>query len=72
MGNEFTGRAKILWDAIAVQNQEKVLTNVWCPHCGGTTTMVDFKGELKRGDLVLTGICVNCGGRVARLIEHEL
>jgi len=35
------------------------------------TTITDFQGRVERGDLILTGSCATCGGKVARLIEGE-
>jgi hypothetical protein len=31
--------------------------------------MVKYSGEVKQGDLLLTGICTTCGEQVARLLE---
>jgi hypothetical protein len=71
MSGEFTGKAKAMWDAIPPQFQEKILTNVWCVHCSKATTITNFSGRVEKGDLILTGQCVTCGGKVARLIEGE-
>jgi hypothetical protein len=71
MSGEFTGKAKAMWDAIPPQFQERLLNNVWCVHCSGVTTITNFKGHVEKGDLILTGQCVTCGGKVARLIEGE-
>ena len=66
----FTPAAQILWDAIAPHFQERVLHNVWCPHCRDMTTMTDFTGEVHGKSLVLYGTCVNCRGKVARVLEE--
>jgi hypothetical protein len=71
MSDKFTGKAKAIWDAIPPQAQERILNNVWCVHCSKGTTITDFKGSVEKGDLILTGQCVTCGGKVARLIESE-
>ena len=71
MSNELPNDAKMLWDAIPKQMQERLINNVWCPHCSSATKMVDFEGKVEQGDLVLTGSCVKCGGSVARVIENE-
>jgi len=34
MQSLFTPAAHLLWDAIPLHFQERVLQNVWCPHCG--------------------------------------
>jgi hypothetical protein len=69
MSSPFTPAAQILWDAIPSHFQERVLHNVWCPHCGDMTTMRDFAGEVHGKSLVLRGTCVTCRGKVARVLE---
>jgi hypothetical protein len=65
----FTPAAHILWNAIPPHFQERILHNVWCPHCGDMTTMTDFTGEVHGKSLVLRGTCVTCRGKVARVLE---
>ncbi len=65
MQPRFTPAAQILWDAIPPHFQERILHNVWCPHCGDMTTMTDFTGEVHGRSLVLRGTCVTCRGKVA-------
>src|SRR6266540_4383910 len=65
----FTPAAQILWDAIPQHFQERILHNVWCPHCGDMTTMTDFTGEVHGKSLVLRGTCVTCRGKVTRVLE---
>ena len=65
----FTPAAQILWDAIPSHFQERVLHNVWCPHCSDMTTVMDFTGEVHGRSLVLRGACVTCRGKVARVLE---
>jgi hypothetical protein len=69
MQPSFTPAAQILWDAIPPHFQERVLHNVWCPHCGDMTTITDFNGEVHGKSLVLRGTCVTCRGKVARVLE---
>jgi hypothetical protein len=71
MKKEFTARAKAKWDSLPQDIKGKLLSNVWCGYCMGVTTIVDFKGQVQAGDLVLRGYCVKCGGEVARVIESE-
>jgi hypothetical protein len=65
----FTPAAQILWDVIPSHFQERILHNVWCPHCGDMTTMMNFTGEVHGRSLVLRGTCVTCRGKVARVLE---
>ena len=69
MPQEVAAKAQAIWDAIPPQRQETLLRNVWCPNCAKMTTITDFTGRVETGDLVLTGTCAACGGRVARVIE---
>jgi Zn ribbon nucleic-acid-binding protein len=69
MSREFTDEAKMLWEAIPQQIQERLIANVWCPNCGTVTTITDFKGYVENGDLVLIGSCAKCGKKVARVLE---
>ncbi len=54
MQPSFTHAAQILWDAIPSHFQERILHNVWCPHCGDMTTMTDFTGRSTREEFGLT------------------
>jgi hypothetical protein len=66
---KFTAEAARRWEGLGEQLQTKLLSNVWCVACSKTTTIVSFSGKIARGDLVLEGRCITCGGRVARVIE---
>ena len=73
MGNEqlhgFSWQAAKFWNAMSTDTREKILTNVYCGHCRGETSIVNFTGSLKGGDPVLNGSCAKCGQKVARLVE---
>ncbi len=43
----------------------------WCSNCSEITTIINFKGTIESGDLILRGECRKCGYKVARLIESE-
>src|SRR4030095_5054306 len=63
MQPSFTPAAHILGDSSPSHIQERILHNVWCPHCGDMTTMTDFTGEVHGRSLVLRGTCVTCRGK---------
>jgi endogenous inhibitor of DNA gyrase (YacG/DUF329 family) len=65
----FTTPAQRMWQRIPPSSQRKVLDNVWCPECRKATTMIEYSGQVKAGDLLLTGRCTTCGKKVARLLE---
>jgi hypothetical protein len=67
----FTPAAAALWRKIPDWAQAKLLANVWCSHCRSATTITNFRGQVVKGDLRLTGACSTCGGPVRRLIENE-
>jgi hypothetical protein len=65
----FTKPARQRWESIPAHIRQRLLTNVWCGHCGHEVTMTDFSGTIKGQDLLLIGRCANCRGEVARVIE---
>jgi len=69
--DNFDDEAKTKWDAIPTIFQEKVINNVWCPHCGTKTTMVNFDGSTLRKALILRGFCITCSKPVARVLEGD-
>lgn len=69
MKDRFTPRARAMWDRIPPEGRERLVANVWCTHCTAVTTIVDFSGSVKSGDLILQGTCQVCGKPVARLVE---
>jgi hypothetical protein len=65
----FTPPAATLWKAISDDIRKKILSNVWCTHCQSGTTITNFSGAVKDGDLLLVGRCAVCHKDVARIIE---
>jgi hypothetical protein len=68
MANTITAQDK--WSRIDNATQEKLLSNVFCIKCG-VTTIVNYKIESSKSDIVLKGKCKKCGSKVVRLIEDE-
>jgi C4-type Zn-finger protein len=66
---EFTPEAALLWSSIAPKDRELILKNVYCPGCSDSAEMVRFSGEVKAGDVILTGSCAKCGHKVLRVLE---
>ena len=66
---QFSPEAAILWSAVPPSAREQILKNVFCVKCCGAAEMVNFRGEEKKGDLMLTGKCAKCGHEVVRVIE---
>jgi len=66
----FTRPAAKLWAAMPRDIRKLLLTNVYCSKCG-MTTITNFSGVVKSGDLLLAGKCAECHGDVARLIESN-
>ncbi len=66
---KFTRHAAKLWATIPANVKKLLLSNVWCVRCSHSVTITDFTGAVKGGDLVLQGLCSECRGDVARVIE---
>ena len=49
--------------------RQRLLAHVWCGHCRHETTITNFNGTIKDGELLLVGRCAECHGDVARVIE---
>lgn len=61
------------WNQIPELARKKLIHNVFCAACVGTTTIIDYKIEMAgfKDDIVLRGKCQRCGHEVARYIERE-
>lgn len=66
---KFTAPAAELWKAIPEGVRKELLSNVWCGKCRQETTITNFSGAVKGGDLLLVGQCAVCHGDVARVVE---
>lgn len=64
----FTPLARQRWDSIPGDIRQRLLSDVLCTRCSGTTTMTSFGGLIKNDHLVLSGKCSKCHGNVARVI----
>jgi hypothetical protein len=65
----FTNSARQRWESIPADIRQRLLSNVWCGHCRHETTITNFSGTTKGGDLLLVGKCAECRSDVARVIE---
>ncbi|MEW6692083.1 MAG: hypothetical protein AB1340_04550 [Pseudomonadota bacterium] len=65
----FTRPSRQRWESIPADIRQRLLSNVWCGHCRHETTITNFSGTIKGGDLLLVGQCAACHGDVARVIE---
>lgn len=66
---KFTDPAAKLWASIPTETKKLLLSNVWCGKCHHEVTITNFTGAVKAGDLLLVGLCSECHGDVARVIE---
>ena len=48
----FTKSARQHWDSIPVDIRQRLLANVWCAQCSHETTITNFSGTIKGGDLL--------------------
>jgi hypothetical protein len=67
--SQFTPEAAILWSSVPEEAKPKILKNVFCAECMDTVEIVNYNGTAKKGDLILTGKCGKCGGKVVRVLE---
>ena len=65
----FTPAAEELWANIPSSDRRRLLSNVWCSNCRINVTIANFSGVVKDGNLLLVGLCSECRGDVARVIE---
>jgi hypothetical protein len=68
---KFTGAAAALWAAIPADAKKQLLSNVWCGKCGHEVAIRNFTGAVKGSCLLLVGLCSECHGDVARLVESN-
>jgi len=66
---KFTGPAANLWATVPPDTKKLLLSNVWCGKCRHEVTITNFTGAVKGGDLLLAGLCSECRGDVARVVE---
>jgi hypothetical protein len=67
----FTKSARQHWASIPADIRQRLLSNVWYGQCRHETTITNFTGTLKGGDLLLVGKCTECQSDVARVIESS-
>lgn len=67
----FTAPAAKLWKAIPPDSRKLILANVWCGTCHQETTITNFSGAVRSGDLLLVGRCAVCQEDVARVVESN-
>lgn len=68
---DMTPQAKKLWEQIPSDVRVRLLNNVYCVSCKGTTGIAQVRAVVEKGDLILHGRCTRCDGEVARLIESD-
>lgn len=66
---KFTAPAAELWATVPSETRKLLISNVWCGKCRREVTITNFSGAVKAGDLLLVGLCSECHGDVARVIE---
>jgi len=66
---QFTGPAAALWAALPADTKKQLLSNVWCGKCRHEVAIRNFTGTVKSDCLLLVGLCSQCHGDVARVVE---
>jgi hypothetical protein len=67
---EFTDPTAKLWEATPAEAKELLLANIWCGKCRRGVTITNFTGVANGDYLLLVGLCSECQGDVARLVER--
>ena len=70
MEDNFTPKAKQIWESIPGNIRVKILNNVWCVSCASNRGLGKVSGKIEKGMLILRGVCTRCGGEVARGVER--
>jgi hypothetical protein len=60
-----------IWKNTPKELRRRVLENVYCGQCVGSTEIVDYTTEPAGVGLVLRGKCKKCGHKVARVLEGQ-
>jgi hypothetical protein len=66
---EFTPEAREKLDSLPKGSLKKILSNCWCPHCKKGSKMEIESARTIQCDLLLSGICKMCGGKMNRIVE---
>jgi hypothetical protein len=66
---KFTTQAAILWGAITLEAQKRILKSAFCAKCNIFVEIVNYYGTVENGDLMLDGTCGFCGHAAARVVE---
>ncbi len=67
----FTPQANRIWESLGFGKRVTILNRVHCGNCPRMVAMQLQNGKVEKGDLVLQGRCLECGGEVVRLVEAE-
>jgi len=67
---QLTHAAMSRWVRMSDQGKDLILSSIWCGTCKMGRGIRDASGELHpSGDIILRGFCLDCGGKVCRVIE---
>ena len=65
----FSKPAARLWAKVPDPMKTRLLNNVWCSQCRHSVTILCYSGRVMGRDLLLSGLCCDCSGKVSRVIE---
>ena len=69
--DNFTSRARSIWQSMPGDAQLKTLNTVWCTQCKNMTGITNIRANVCSGMLVLRGKCCRCSTDVARVVENR-
>jgi hypothetical protein len=68
---EFTQEARKELARLPKGSMKKLLANCWCPHCQKGRKMELESARTIQCDLLLSGICKTCDGKMNRIVEMD-
>ena len=67
----WTADAKKRWDEVPQWIRKRILAPDRCAHCGAMRPLRVSEARMVGRTLLLEGVCRECGGKVARMIEPD-
>lgn len=58
------------WNTLNKATQDRILSNVFCGDCL-VTTITKYQILPDKAGILLVGKCIQCGNKVARLVEND-
>jgi len=67
--SKWTKKARKAWEQMSEEEREEIAQTSWCPHYNFSGRMKVTGAKVFGEQLVLMGVCSNCGGDVAQAVQ---